>query len=147
MNKHQILLQKFAAKFLLFAGVSLGFILLFANCNKKSTEPENMTFPDSNLSFQQHIHPIFLHDCVSSGCHENGQPAAGLDLETLTPTFTSGNNRIVVFPNDPDQSILYRVLLGNYLGISQMPKNRLQLSDAKIKAIRTWIQEGAYINN
>ena len=119
------------------------FILL--QCKKNSTEPEEFVYPDSNLSFIEHIQPIFQRDCATSGCHISPSPPNGLDLETLTPTFTSINGPVVI-AFDADQSRLYRVLVSDYLGISRMPKGRGPLSTNKIKAIRTWINEGAIIN-
>jgi hypothetical protein len=120
--------------------------MLISNCSNESTKPEETVFPDSNLSFSQHIHPVFLQNCAFSGCHSNVNPQNDLDLETLTPTFNSINGR-VLFEFNADQSRLYLVLLGSYQGINRMPRNRAPLSNATIIAIRTWINEGAIINN
>ncbi len=86
-----------------------------------------------------------MNNCAYSGCHESISPANGLDLETLVPTFNSINGP-VIFPFDAVNSRLYRVLLSDYEGISRMPKNRGMLPENQIKAIRTWIEEGAIIN-
>ena len=119
--------------------------LVFQQCNKSSNEPQEIVYPDSNLSFIEHIQPIFQRDCANSGCHTSVSPASGLDLETLTPTFISNNGPVVITFN-ADQSRLYLVLLSDYMGISRMPNGRAPLSAYKIKAIRTWIDEGAIIN-
>lgn len=121
------------------------FVFLAMNCHKQSTEPDNTFYPDSNLSFIQHIHPIFLNNCAYSGCHESISPANGLDLETLVPTFNSINGPVVI-PFDAQNSRLYRVLLADDFGIPRMPKNRGMLPEAQIRAIKTWIEEGAIIN-
>lgn len=121
-------------------------ILSGSKCGKDPTPPEPIVYPDSNLSFIQHIHPLFLRNCASSGCHESTSPANGLDLESPAPTFNSINGP-AIFPFDAEQSRLYRVLLSDYGGISRMPKNRAALMDGEIRAIRTWINEGAAINN
>ncbi len=120
-------------------------ILLLSNCSKNSTEPDQFNYPDSNLSFSRHIRPIFEDNCTSSGCHATANPAAGLDLETPAPTFMS-NDGPVIFPFDADQSILYLIISTGYNGI-RMPLNRTPLAQGQIKAIKTWINEGALINN
>ncbi|MEJ2049838.1 MAG: hypothetical protein P8Y60_08370 [Calditrichota bacterium] len=121
-------------------------IFLMLSCNKNSTEPEKFNFPDSNLSFSRDIYPIFRENCISSGCHESVNPAAGLDLETMAPTFNSVDGP-VVYPFDAEHSILYLLLNGEYNGISRMPLSRGPLAPEKIQAIKTWINEGALINN
>ncbi|MFZ0391447.1 MAG: c-type cytochrome domain-containing protein [Calditrichia bacterium] len=142
-------LTKHKAKIFISAGMILAVVWVLiaaAGCSKKSTQPEQFTYPDSNISFAEHIHPIFIQDCASgSGCHSSGQSAAGLDLQSLTPDFTNDQGLPVVFPNDAENSPLYRVLLGPFNGMPQMPP-LTQLPSSKIKAIRIWINEGALIN-
>ena len=120
-------------------------VFLLQQCNKSTNEPQEIVYPDSNLSFIEHIQPIFQRDCASTGCHSSVAPASGLDLETLTPTFVSDNGQVVIAFN-ADQSRLYLVLLTDYMGIPRMPRGRAPLSTNKITAIRTWINEGAIIN-
>ncbi|MBN2366052.1 MAG: hypothetical protein JXL67_07780 [Calditrichaeota bacterium] len=131
--------------FILFLfSISMSSAILL-QCQKNTTEPDNIVYPDANLSFLQHIHPIFMDHCAFSGCHESASPAGDLDLETLSPTFT-GVHGPAVIPFNAQQSLLYRLLLSDYLGIPRMPKGRAQLADNKIRAIGTWIDEGAIIN-
>ncbi|MEJ2635954.1 MAG: hypothetical protein P8184_11755 [Calditrichia bacterium] len=101
------------------------------------------------MSFSRDIHPIFLTDCVAGGnCHQSGDPAGGLDLQTDFPTFQTPNRTVPdVIQLQPYNSILYLVLLGPYNGIPRMPLDRAPLADAQIKAIRTWIEEGAITTN
>jgi hypothetical protein len=122
MSKNYILL------FLLLLIVSFG--IFNTHCRKNTTNPDDFVSPDSNIIFSEHIHkPIFLPDCASRiGCHIYGDPAAGLDLESPVPTFSSNSNRLNL------------IVKGN-----RMPKDSPMLSEEKIKAIRIWIQEGAKI--
>ena len=120
--------------------------LFFADCSKDTTDPPQIVYPDSNLSFNQHIYPIFTSNCATSGCHESVNPARGLDLETLTPSFISVNGPQVI-PFNAGQSRLYRLLLSSDMGTSRMPLNRAPLPNSQVQAIRTWINEGAIINN
>lgn len=125
--------------------IGLFAYFLQVNCNKNSTEPPTINYPTSNLSFLQHIHPIFIENCAFSSCHESIGPANDLDLETMTPSFNSINGPVII-PFDANSSRLYQVLLSDYAGISRMPKNRAMLPNAQIQAIQTWIDEGAIIN-
>jgi hypothetical protein len=120
--------------------------LFFADCSKDTTEPPQIVYPDSNLSFNQHIYPIFSANCATSGCHESVNPARGLDLETLTPSFISVNGPQVI-PFDASQSRLYKLILSSDMGTPRMPLNRAPLPNSQVTAIRIWINEGAIINN
>lgn len=131
----------------------LVLLIINSNCNKNTTKPDDFISPDSNIVFNRDIRePIFLKNCANRiGCHISGEPAAGLDLETPSPTFQTNSNRLnLILPGNPEYSVLYRVLWDNYppdqydtRGISRMPKDQPPLSDEKIKAIRIWIKEGA----
>ena len=124
-------------------------LALFA-CGGNSTAPESdeLVFPDSGLSYINHIQPVFLRDCTSAGCHNAIDRTSGLDLETNFPTFQGDISlNPVVIPYDPTGSVLYRVLLGPDGQIPQQPPNRAPLSDEAIRAIRTWIEEGASTTN
>ena len=147
MKKREIQPQKFYKKYISL-GIPLLFVLalLLPNCGKETTEPEPVVYPDSNLSFNEHIHPIFLSNCATSGCHESVSPAKGLDLETLTPSFISVNGPMII-PFNASQSRLYRLLLSSDAGTPRMPLNRAPLLTSQIEAIRIWINEGAIINN
>lgn len=58
-------------------------ISVYWACSEDSTEPQSEEFvlPDSNLSYVDHIRPLFLAKCGSqAGCHSSVNPANGLDL-------------------------------------------------------------------
>jgi hypothetical protein len=120
--------------------------VFFSQCSKDTTEPTQIVYPDSNLSFNQHIYPILSGNCATSGCHESINPAKGLDLETLTPSFISVNGPTVI-PFNAVQSRLYRLILASDMGTPRMPLNRAPLPTSQVEAIKTWINEGAIINN
>ncbi|GAB4379839.1 MAG: hypothetical protein Kow0042_29620 [Calditrichia bacterium] len=130
-------------------GIIVGLIcgITFFQCNKKSTSPEEDIYPDSLLSYSQHILPIFEDHCAISGCHAPPNPQKGLDLSRSSPNIYNSNSRQVIFPNDAENSPLYLVLIGQDLVSPPMPYQRGSLSEAKIRAIKTWINEGAFTNN
>jgi len=104
--------------------------------------PGNITYPDSMLSYTQHIRPIFLDNCVQGNCH-GGFRAGRLDLETDPPNFQS-NSGLVVIPFSKTNSLLYILLFVSDSGIPRMPLDRISgLLDAEKTAIGTWIDEGA----
>lgn len=133
--------------------VSIFFVLFSAliSC-KSSTEANNndqTVYPDSGLSYSQHIYPIFIQDCATiTGCHQAATQAGGLDLETDPPDPNfPGNHGPTVVAFSPNQSRLYLVLFDQVPGVSpRMPPSNVSvggLEDAKIKAIEKWISEGA----
>jgi hypothetical protein len=92
---------------------------------------------------------IFEPRCSSTSCHGAGaSPAADLNLleakvedlvdadSTEDPLF----KRVVA--GDPDNSLLYLVLLGPQSGVRQMPVGA-ELDDVDLEAIKTWIEDGA----
>ncbi len=119
---------------------------LFYSC-KNNTDSGPPPIPEKNLSFSQHIRPIFLDNCAdASGCHRSQDAAGGLDLEAAFPTFFSNSGQVVI-PGDPDHSLLFQVLTAPVGDIPRMPLNRPPLSGTYIRAIETWIAEGAKVNN
>ncbi|RMG68153.1 MAG: hypothetical protein D6715_02930 [Calditrichaeota bacterium] len=116
-------------------------------CTSGTAPDQQFNYPDSNLSFREHIRPIFLSSCANQqGCHISSDPAGLLDLETDQPTFT-GQSGLDVVPFNPQQSLLYRLLLREEAGIPRMPLNQAPLPEAQIQAIRQWIAEGANTDN
>lgn len=103
---------------------------------------DNRVIPSSNVSFSQHIYPVFQVKCFA--CHGNGIYEAGLDL-TLRSRFVDG--RIVV-PGDTLTSILvWRIDRPPRAGFNPMPPEYMpQLTPNQIRGIKIWISEGALDN-
>ncbi len=103
---------------------------------------DDMIIPSSNVSFSQHVYPVFQVKCFS--CHGNGIYEAGLDL-TLRSRFVDG--RIVV-PGDTLTSILvWRIDRPPRAGFNPMPPEFMpQLTSNQIRGIKIWIAEGALDN-
>ncbi|RMF55256.1 MAG: hypothetical protein D6748_15405 [Calditrichaeota bacterium] len=134
---------------IIISGITLILLGFFIGCGKDTTNPDNPNeqYPTSNLSYSQHIRPIFLQDCAAVGvCHQSSMKAGGLDLEKDPPDF-QGEHGLVVIPFSASNSLLYEVLFQNVENIRQMPPERPALSSAKINAIGTWINEGANTAN
>lgn len=101
-----------------------------------------IVFPDSNISYNNLIQPLFDRACsFSGGCHAGEDPAAGLGTES----YQRLTDRVgVVVPGSPDESILQLRIDGRLT--PRMPLNRPALTDNQIRGIARWILEGA-INN
>ena len=119
------------------------------SCGDGGTSPEQeFFFPDSGLSYSQHIRPMFIENCATFGtCHQTSSIAGGLDLESDPPNFFS-NSGLVVIPFSRTQSLLYELLFVSVPGTSnRMPPEGAPLADEQIEAIGQWIDEGALFSN
>ena len=129
--------------------ISLTFLLILAGIIFQSCDDtisiqdvDNKIIPDSNVSFGQHIYPVFQVKCFS--CHGNGIAQGGLDL-TLWTNIVDGR---VVVPGDTLTSLLvWTIDRPPRAGFPPMPPNfSPQLTPNQIKGVKTWIAEGA-LNN
>ena len=101
----------------------------------EAAETTGTDVPD-DLSYQADILPLW-GQCV--GCHNGSEPP---NLEDMVSYDELLNGYVV--PGDADASILYKSLLG-IDGVSLMPPGS-QWPDAKINAVKDWIDQGA-LNN
>ena len=104
--------------------------------------PSNVVFPNSNVSYNQHVQPLFNQACALSGCHDDGPHTSPLRL-------TSYGNAVLSIPGvvvagNPDASTLVLRIQGS-VG-QRMPPNTNPLNQNQINGIRTWIAEGARQN-
>ena len=100
------------------------------------------------------IHEVIIsRSCSSESCHGGSSPEADLDLSTVAASYASmvGVESVEepdftrVVPGDPDNSLIYMVLLGPVGAIDQMPPG-YELSADEIEAVRQWIEDGAENN-
>jgi hypothetical protein len=104
--------------------------------------PSNIVFPTSNVSYSQHVQPLFTQACALAGCHDAGTHPSPLKL-------TSWGEAVIAIPGvvvagQPDQSTLVFRIEGR-VG-QRMPLNSNPLNQNQINGIRTWIAEGARQN-
>lgn len=111
---------------------------------------------------QQEIRPtlssiqtnIFSTSCARAGCHGGSDPQLGLDLsagnarESLVNVPSQERPELLrVEPGAPDRSYLIHKVEGRPSIVGeQMPFGQPPLSQEKINALRTWIEEGARAN-
>lgn len=117
-------------------------LLSISSCDDQINIPSDEDIPDSNISYSQHIQPIFNVRCATAGCHDDQTKAAGLSLTTYQNTTAS---YVFVYPGNPDASLLVLSVEGRST-YPMPPPGRPPLTQKQIKAIRTWVKEGAKNN-
>lgn len=90
-------------------------------------------------SFEKNVASIFANKCVS--CHGD-DPKGGLNLETFEGLEKGGAHGNVITPGNIELSLLFQRLITPEEEY-RMPKGKGALTEKEIKAIGTWIAEGA----
>ncbi|MGK9477325.1 c-type cytochrome [Melioribacter sp. OK-6-Me] len=129
--------------------ISLIFILIFGstiffNCDDtiNQSELDSRPIPLSNISYAEHIQPVFDAKCNYSGCHNDADMAGGLSLTSHQNTTA---NYLIVAQGYPDNSRLVLAVEGRTVN-PMPPLGYWPLTDNQIRAIRTWVKEGAKNN-
>jgi hypothetical protein len=116
------------------------FLVFIASCKDTSTapNPDNATYPPTNLSYSNNIQGILNHYCTAKGCHNSTDHGGGIDLTSYLGTFSQ------VIPKYPNNSPLILVIKG--LEPNHFNYNTVPLKQNEITAITTWVTEGAKNN-
>src|ERR1039458_806747 len=70
-------------KFLfIYVGFAISIYLVLPGCKDSITAAnvDNRVMPQSNISFNVDLQPVFQLKCSNSGCHDDGTMAGGLSL-------------------------------------------------------------------
>ncbi|MFC1935645.1 c-type cytochrome [Chloroflexota bacterium] len=94
------------------------------------------------VSYSKDLQPVLDTHCII--CHGT-VVLGGLDLRTHESAVSTGNHEPVIEPGSAEESILYKVLIGEWDGIPAMPPGS-SLSPEEIRIIRHWIDQGAQDN-
>jgi mono/diheme cytochrome c family protein len=116
------------------------------SCKDESTNnhTSNIVFPDSLISFNKYVQPLFQQTCVAGGCHGGSQPAANLNLE-----YNAWSGLIDYQPDIVLETKGYISPLVMYLDgrrSPQMPLKSKPLTQNQINGVTKWIDEGAQNN-
>lgn len=90
-------------------------------------------------SFEKSVASIFANKCV--GCHGE-EPKGGLRLDTFEGLEKGGANGNLIVPGNIEGSLLFQRLITPEEEF-RMPKGKGALTEKEIKAIGTWIADGA----
>ena len=124
--------------------VSFSAIILFQACKDSITDSKipDEDIPESNISFQKYIQPIFTARCSQSGCHDDFTKAGGYSVTSWTNITQPG----IVDPYSPETSrLIWRIDPGYGLAIMP-PLSYGYLTENQIRGIETWVAEGAQNN-
>lgn len=124
--------------------ISVTAIIFIAGCDDTINQEDldSKIIPSSNVSFSQHIQPVFNARCSNAGCHNSIDRRAGLSLATWADA--TGNSQII-FPGLPDNSKLVWSIEGRS-AFPMPPVGYRPLTKNQIDGIKTWIKEGAKNN-
>ena len=96
---------------------------------------------DESVDFQRDVRPILMRHC--SRCHGDKQNEGGLRLSTKQHAFApSDSEEPVIKPGNASDSLLIKRIVDDELG-DQMPGDAQPLSEAEIKTLSDWIDQGA----
>jgi hypothetical protein len=134
------------AQYFLRIGFLSAFVLILFSCKDQTDQnfTSNIVFPDSLVSFNNQVKPLFLQTCAASGCHGGTQPAANLNLEINTWISLIDYSPQIVTPNNGSNSLLVKYIDGRIS--PQMPLRSQPLKTNQINGVRKWIDEGAKNN-
>jgi Planctomycete cytochrome C len=129
----------------IFSFTAFTLIIFYNGCKDSLTSSniDNIVIPDSNVSYSQYIQPVFNAKCIS--CHGAGSVEGGVDLTSCGTTTADPR---IVFPGEPDNSVLVWTVEGNPSEPLMPPPNSSYppLTQNQINGIKTWIKEGALCN-
>ena len=131
----------------------VGCWFIIHSCKESGTSPTENEYvmPDSNIVYQSKYDSV--HDisglltlkCGSwDGCHSAIEPANGLELAISCSMIKSQlvqDGRNLIWPKEPESSILYIRLFPDNPEGEQMPRGGPYLTDNQINAVRIWIED------
>jgi hypothetical protein len=121
--------------------VMLALLLSSDGCKDTgTTTADDIIFPDSNVSYTQHVQPLMALRCATYGCHDNTTRAGNLNLTTyMDMTSRPG----IVVPKDSKSSLLMQRIDGRLPHAANVP---ILLNQNQLNGIKRWIDEGAKYN-
>ena len=133
---------KLPINFLFIAAFATVFFISACDDTSNITNIDSIIIPAQNVSYSQHIQPVFTAKCARSGCHDDQTQASNLSLTSYSNTTAS---YLVVAPGFPQNSLL--VLTTSGLTTNPMPPIGYPLlTKNQIDGIKNWVKEGAKNN-
>ncbi len=131
-----------AGRILIVASVVL-ISALYAGCDSSDvvTRPEQIVFPETNVSYGRQVQPLFDLTCNTSGCHNASNRAGDVVLTTYINLFSKPG---LVLAGDSLHSVLGQIIRGQLPHIT-IPISAL-INENQQHGINVWIAEGASNN-
>jgi hypothetical protein len=133
---------------LLITSILIVYSVIALSCKDENNQTftSNIVFPDSLISFNNHVEPLFRQTCVASQCHGGTQPAANLNLEYDAWHSLIDYQPQIVIPHKSNDSPLVMYIDGSGRLSPRMPLNSQPLTANQINGVKKWIDEGAKNN-
>ncbi len=116
-------------------------LLLLVSCEDTSTNTitdiNKIVFPDSNISYNRTIQPLFNIGCATDGCHDVKTKASNLDLSTYQGIQQRFYDVVIVRDTSKSRLIWY---IDGRLVSAQWHR---PLNPNQIRGFKKWIMEGA----
>lgn len=104
---------------------------------------EQSTDKPSKVTYEDDVKPIFRQHCLS--CHNQGDAAGGLALDSFTAMMEGGGSGEVVYDDgDVQGSRLWQLV--NHDDTPVMPPNQDKIAAEQLQVIRSWLELGALEN-
>lgn len=124
---------------LLYLILSLIPVVILLSCGGSTYKPEDIVFPEDNISYHQHIEPLLRYTCNYPGCHTVYDRAGGVVLDSYEQLLFASSGQMVI-PGDPERSHL--VLYLSYQLNHSMPID-FRVNKSQLDGIKKWILNGA----
>jgi uncharacterized membrane protein len=108
------------------------FLAVFTSCTKDKTVPAEPLECDDVISFEQHVQPIIMNSCATTGCHSASSSANNMVFESYESVFEYRDEILKAVRHES--------------GVTPMPIGADQLSEIEIQNIACWIAQGASNN-
>jgi len=131
--------------------IILSFSILLSAClvyncgDEIVTTDKDIVFPDSNVSYQDHVQRFLLLKCANRGCHSSEDRMGGRDMTTYFALFETANIGLINISN-PEQSQLIEILNANPEHQSYYVFPKGYFIENHVKGMTKWIKEGAKFN-
>lgn len=126
-------------KTILYVALTLLPIIVLISCGGNSLRPEDIVFPDDNISYHQHVEPLLRYTCNYPGCHTLYDRAGGVVLDSYEQLMFASSGQMVI-QGEPERSHL--VLYLTYQLHHSVPID-FRVSKSQIDGIKKWISNGA----
>jgi hypothetical protein len=124
----------------LFAAVAIAALGLLA-CSDDGIGPgDEIVFPDSAVSYLQHVQPLLTLRCAAYGCHDDETRAGNARFTSFLATTERPG---MVRPGSAATSLLYQRLSSQIPHDATVP---ILVNQNQINGVKTWINEGAKYN-
>ena len=130
----------------IYTGLAISIYLILPGCKDSITasDVDSRVMPQSNISFNVDLEPVFQLKCNGSGCHDDVSIAGGL---SLTSCANAKSDPGAISPGSSKTSRIVWAIEGQ-AGIQPMPPVGVNkpFTSEQDRGLKKWIDEGAKCN-